>query len=636
MTIAKQLDAHAACSRKFGADTRMVFLGGGNTSYKTGTSLYIKPSGVALATIQPDQFVALDRAELRNVFTAAMPAENAQRERRVQELMAAAVRPLGAGRPSVEAPLHEIIPYPFVYHMHPALVNGMTCGRDGAAACRKLFPEALWVEYVNPGYTLSMTVAERLKGLKPAPQLIFLQNHGVFVGAGTLEEIEALYARVLSTLETVCRGAGVALELTRGELDADALLSTAPVLRSLLGTESARAIVAAAPAFVPAAGPLSPDHMVYAKSFPLVGEITPDSVAAFKAARGYLPRVVALPGKAVFGCDSSLGAARDALTAAENAALTLQLTAAFGGPNYIGDGDRAFIENWEVESYRRKVAGGASGAGRVCNKVCVITGAAQGFGLGIAQGLAAEGAIVVIADMNLVGAQKVAAELGARFGRNRVLAVGVDVSDEASVEAMVREVTRQCGGLDVLVANAGVLRAGSLKTMTKRDWDLVTAVNYTGYFLCAKHAARVMATQNAVGCGPWTDIIQINSKSGLEGSNRNAAYAGGKFGAIGLTQSFAKELVNDRIKVNSICPGNYFEGPLWSDPANGLFVQYLRENKVPGAKTLADVKKSYESKVPMGRGCLPEDVVRAILYAVEQAYETGQAMPVTGGQVMLR
>jgi len=145
-----------------------------------------------------------------------------------------------------------------------------------------------------------------------------------------------------------------------------------------------------------------------------------------------------------------------------------------------------------------------------------------------------------------------------------------------------------------------------------------------------------MAAQNrAAGGGYYSDIIQINSKSGLAGSNRNGAYAGSKFGGIGLTQSFALELVEDCIKFNSICPGNFFDGPLWSDPDRGLFVQYLNSGKVPGAKTVADVKASYEAKIPMGRGCLEEDVVRAILYVVEQKYETGQAVPVTGGQVML-
>ena len=126
-----------------------------------------------------------------------------------------------------------------------------------------------------------------------------------------------------------------------------------------------------------------------------------------------------------------------------------------------------------------------------------------------------------------------------------------------------------------------------------------------------------------------------SSKSGLEGSNKNFAYAGSKFGAIGLVQSFALELAAYNIKVNAICPGNYLDGPLWSDPERGLFVQYLNAGKVPGAKTVEDVRRFYESKVPLNRGCEALDVARAIFYIVEQTYETGQAVPVTGGQEML-
>jgi len=134
----------------------------------------------------------------------------------------------------------------------------------------------------------------------------------------------------------------------------------------------------------------------------------------------------------------------------------------------------------------------------------------------------------------------------------------------------------------------------------------------------------------------FSDIILINSKSGLVGSAANALYAGSKFGGIGFVQSFALEFVKYNIKVNAICPGNYFEGPLWSDPENGLFVQYLRAGKVPGAKTVEDVRKYYEAKCPMNRGVQLEDINKAIIYAIEQEFETGQAIPVTGGQVMLK
>ncbi len=268
--------------------------------------------------------------------------------------------------------------------------------------------------------------------------------------------------------------------------------------------------------------------------------------------------------------------------------------------------------------------------GRLAGKIAIVTGAAQGFGLGIAEEMYKEGAAVVIADMNEEGAKKVAAELG-----ERAFGVAVNVADEASVESMVIKTVERFGGLDIIVANAGIAKAGGLDEMTMSTFDLVTKVNYHGYFLCAKYASEIMKAQVEGDPNYFGDIIQINSKSGLEGSKRNFAYAGSKFGGIGLTQSFAMELAPYNIKVNSICPGNYYDGPLWSDPEKGLFVQYLNAGKVPGAKTVQDVKDFYLSKSLIKRGCLPSDVAKAVFYLVEQCYETGQAIPVTGGQTML-
>ena len=268
-------------------------------------------------------------------------------------------------------------------------------------------------------------------------------------------------------------------------------------------------------------------------------------------------------------------------------------------------------------------------SGRLAGKVVVVTGGAQGFGKGIAEAMSAEGASLVIADMNEEGAKATAAELA------DAVAVKANVSDEASVEAMIRDTVLAFGGIDVFVNNAGIVRAGSLEEMTKANFELVTAVNYTAYFLCVKYAAAVMKIQHRFAPSRMYDIIEINSKSGLDGSNKNFAYAGSKFGGIGLTQSFALELAPFNIKVNAICPGNFLEGPLWTDPVKGLLVQYLNAGKVPGAKTTQDVLRFYESKVPLNRGCRTIDVARAIFYVCEQDYETGQAIPVTGGQSML-
>ncbi len=267
--------------------------------------------------------------------------------------------------------------------------------------------------------------------------------------------------------------------------------------------------------------------------------------------------------------------------------------------------------------------------------VAIVTGGAQGFGEGMVRSLVEHGALVWVADRNLKGAQQLAAELNHEACITVAKAVAVDVTNEASVEAMMQTVVAESGGVDLFISNAGVLRSGSVKTMSLSDFQFVTDVDYTGFFICTKFASQVMALQNMPSGVYYSDIITISSKSGLEGSNKNGAYAGAKFGTIGLTQSFALELVEDNIKVNAVCPGNFLDGPLWSDPEQGLFVQYLAAGKVPGAKTVDDVRRSYEGRVPMGRGCNTDDVMKAILYIVEQTYETGQAVPVAGGQVML-
>ena len=269
--------------------------------------------------------------------------------------------------------------------------------------------------------------------------------------------------------------------------------------------------------------------------------------------------------------------------------------------------------------------------GRLGGKIAIVTGGAQGFGFGIAEQLYSEGASVVLADINEELAKTSAARLG-----ERALGLKVDVSNPQSVEELVIDTVAHFGGIDIFVSNAGVLKAGSLEDLTPEQFAFVTKVNYDGYFYCAKYASEIMKAQHEADDEKWFDIIQINSKSGLTGSKNNFAYAGGKFGGIGLTQSFALELVDYHIKVNAVCPGNFYDGPLWSDPEKGLFVQYLNAGKVPGAKTIEDVKEFYLSKSPIRRGCTPEDVAKALFYCVEQCYETGQALPVTGGQTMLK
>ena len=278
---------------------------------------------------------------------------------------------------------------------------------------------------------------------------------------------------------------------------------------------------------------------------------------------------------------------------------------------------------------------GAAPAGVMHGRIALITGAAQGLGKGIAAALAARGALVYIADINIDQAERTAAELRTAHSTDAVRVLPIQCADEQSVRACAQTVIREVGGIDTLICNAGIIVSGDVETLAADDFSKITAINYYGYFLLVKYFSPCMKYQHQANSLYYTDIIQINSKSGLQGSLNNSAYAGSKFGGIGLTQSFALELVKHNIKVNAICPGNFYDGPLWSDPKTGLFAQYLAAGKVPHARTVADVRAAYEARTPMGRGVSVDDIVKGVIYLIDQTFETGQALPISGGQVML-
>jgi rhamnose utilization protein RhaD (predicted bifunctional aldolase and dehydrogenase)/NAD(P)-dependent dehydrogenase (short-subunit alcohol dehydrogenase family) len=671
-----------ALAQRFGRDPEFSRGGGGNASVKADGVLGIKPSGVPLATLEAPDLVPLDLAQLLDQLDAPVPDDEHGEDPVVRAAERARLAPAGGRRPSVELLFHALLPERFVLHTHPILINAVTCSRAGEALARSLFgDDVVWVPYTDPGVPLAHAIRRaRLEHVArtggAAPRVTLMQNHGLIVAADDPAEIDAASGRLVEAVESAIRAAGGDPGPWVGEPAAHAAATSpakdrqdpattaalvaalAPALRARLSPGPRRVLTwdatprAAAFTATPGGrafldgGPLTPDHIVYAGSRALVldldGTAADDAPAAAAravdrhAAEGHAPpTIVTVPGRGLFAIGDTWAEADTARHVALDALRVGEAALRLGGVRHLADPERRFIEDWEAEAYRRQVAAGEGVPGRVAGRIALVTGAAQGFGLAIAEDLVAQGAHVVLADLNVPLAEANAVALAERFGPGRAVAVPMDVTDGASVEAGIAATVERFGGLDLLVSNAGVLRAGAVTGQRVEDFDLVTRVNYRGYFLVVKHAAPVMARQHAANPGWLSDIVEINSKSGLVGSSRNSAYAGSKFGGIGLTQSFALELVGDGIKVNAICPGNFLDGPLWSDPENGLFVQYLREGKVPGATTVADVRHAYEAKVPMGRGCTPADVLEALYYLVAQQYETGQALPVTGGQVML-
>lgn len=664
----KQIEDLIAISRKFGQDSRFVIAGGGNTSYKDENRLWVKASGHALATITEDGFAVLDRALLNEMGEKAYNEDTAIREEQVKNDLSVACITKDR-RPSVETSLHNCMGFAFVVHLHPTLVNGLMCSVNAEAACKEIFPDALYIEYTDPGYTLFKKAYDRIKAYKAEkgkePQVIFLQNHGIFVGGDTTAEIEGIYSEVLGKLE-----AKVAALPEGDTAVSETVTDVVPAIRQMLSRSergfktlkvtknalvdffidgcsvTSTGSVTDCPGksgFDKIAKPFTPDIIVYCKSSYIFIEAESDEeilkqaeeeIEAFVSGKGYTPKVLLIKGIGLIAVgDSSRNAQiiTDVFTDAMKIAFYAQ---SFGGEHPMERAWIDFIDNWEVENYRRKVASSAS-KGRVEGRTIIVTGAAQGFGEGIARELMAQGANIVVADLNEATGEKTAASFNEKAGANKAIFVKTNVADMASLRNLMKETILNFGALDAFVSNAGVVRAGGLDVMTPENFEFVTKINYEAYFFCAKVASHIMKIETKYDPEYFADIIQVNSKSGLRGSKANFAYAGGKFGGIGLTQSFALELAPYRVKVNSICPGNYYDGPLWSNPENGLFIQYLNAGKVPGAKTVQDVKDYYLAQVPMRKGCNPVDVCKAILYAIDQTGETGQAIPVTGGQVML-
>jgi rhamnose utilization protein RhaD (predicted bifunctional aldolase and dehydrogenase) len=367
-------------SNYYGKDTDYVIAGGGNSSCKTSDTLWIKGSGTTLATITSEGFVALDREKLSVIGTRTYSSDAVTRENEIKEdLMESRLEPEKNQRPSVETSLHDLLGYRYVVHTHPWVVNALMCSVKAEEDTKKLFGDnVLYIPYIDPGYILFKKVQQKVSTFRQKknkdPQVILLQNHGIFAAADTTAEIKELYAYV---------GNKISAGFT-GSLSADRSGKVPSIVESVLTglkesyseQESFACAVrknkitdvftADKTAADQVAWAFTPDIIVYCKALPLFIPFQKDSeamlsdarrlVALYKERAGYLPKILLFEGCAMAAVEENEKNANIILDVFEDAMKIAWYSRFYGGSRFMDERERSFIENWEVENYRRNIA----------------------------------------------------------------------------------------------------------------------------------------------------------------------------------------------------------------------------------------------------------------------------------------
>ena len=669
------LDALVYRSNLLGSDRALANQGGGNTSSK-GTAvdhagneqrvLWVKGSGTDLATITPMGFASLRLDEI-----LPLHERDAMDDGSMVDYLRRSLLVPDQPRPSIETLLHAFIPAAHVDHTHPDAIIALTSSPDGRRLSEETFGEEMvWLDYQRPGFDMSKRIADLL-AVNPSARAVLLEKHGLVTWGDTA------HASYRDTIEFVTRAAqaldragsgrfGLGGEATAelGEEDVDALLVRAlPALRGALLADtdgivlevdrSPEAVAFASSARGPEVsqvGAPCPDHLINTKHKPLVVEFNPDADGPGELAgalrsgvkayadwyRGYYernvdeetrqfaidpvgPRVVLVPGVGIVTSGTDAAKARTARDLYHRAIAVQDAADAVGGFRSLSESEAFAIEYWPLERYKLAQA---PQRGELAGKVALITGGASGIGRAAARLLAERGAHVVVGDLNLEGAQQVAHEIVAAHGVRRALAVGADVTEEAAVERMVRQAVLAYGGLDILVASAGLATSAPVTEITLEEWELNYAVLARGYFLAARETFRVLIEQARGG-----SIVFVGSKNALVAGANAAAYSSAKAASLHLARCLAEEGGPHGIRVNTVNPDAVIQGSgIWSS-------DWKAERASTYGVTEDDLQSFYSGRTKLGVSVYPEDVAEAIAFLAgpRSAKSTGNVINVDGG-----
>ncbi|WP_245159925.1 bifunctional aldolase/short-chain dehydrogenase [Blastococcus sp. CT_GayMR19] len=659
-------------SNRLGADPRNTNYAGGNTSAKgtetdpvTGQPvelLWVKGSGGDLGTLTEPGLAVLRLDRLRSLVDVYPGVD------REDEMVAAfdfCLHGRGGAAPSIDTAMHGLVRSAHVDHLHPDSGIALATAADGEALTRECFADrVVWVPWRRPGFQLGLDIAEIAE---KNPQAIgcILGGHGVTAWGETSEQCEANSLEIIRTAERFLAERGrpepfgpvvpgyEALPPAERKHKAAAL---APVIRGLASTDRPQVgsftdaevvldfLAAAEHPRLAALGTSCPDHFLRTKVRPLVVDLpahasVEDVVARLKelheeyraeyaayyarhatpdspAMRGADPAIVLVPGVGMFSFGANKQTARVAGEFYVNAINVMRGAEAVSTYAPIDEAEKFRIEYWALEE--AKLARMPKPK-PLATRVALVTGAASGIGKAIAVRLAAEGACVVVADLELSKARNAAAEIG---GSDVAIGVAADVSDGEAVAAAFRAAALAFGGVDLVVNNAGLSISKPLLETTEQDWDLQHDVMAKGSFLVSREAARIMIEQGLGG-----DIVYISSKNSLFAGPNNIAYGATKADQAHQVRLLAAELGPHQIRVNGINPDGVVRG-------SGIFAGGWGASRAAVYGVEEDkLGEFYAQRTLLKREVLPDHVADAVfaLTGGDLTRTTGLHVPVDSG-----
>jgi len=666
-----------ARSNRLGSDPRVTNYAGGNTSAK-GTEIdpvtgepvelmWVKGSGGDLGTLTESGLAVLRLDRLRALVDVYPGLD------REDEMVAAfdyTLHGKGGAAPSIDTAMHGLVDAAHVDHLHPDSGIAFATAKDGEKLTKKAFGDKVaWVDWRRPGFQLGLDIAA-IKAANPQAVGVILGGHGITAWGETSKEAEQNSLWIIRTAEEYIAAKGrknpfgatvkknVALPVAERRAKAAALAATIrgiashdrPMVGHFTDSDVVLDFLAASAPRLAALGTSCPDHFLRTKVKPLLldlpanasveasiarlkelheayradytayyekyAEVSTSSTTGSPPMRGADPLIVLVPGVGMFSYGANKQTARVAGEFYVNAINVMRGAEAISSYAPISDAEKFRIEYWALEEAKlARMPKPKSHATRVA----LVTGAASGIGKAIATRLAADGACVIIADLDLAKAQAAAAEIG---DTDVAIGLQVNVTDAAAIATMVQDAVLAFGGLDIVVNNAGVSLSKPLLETTEQDWDFQHDIMAKGSFLVSKATAPVLIEQGMGG-----DVIYISSKNSVFAGPNNIAYSATKADQAHQVRLLAVELGEHGIKVNGINPDGVVRG-------SGIFAAGWGANR---AKTYGideqDLGKFYAQRTILKREVLPENVANAVsvLTGPDLSHTTGLHIPVDAG-----